>query len=85
VLESGGGLLVDPDDEEAVVEAARQLAESSELRERLGAAARSYAESAFDIEAIGERFARVLASVAGADRLHRELVADPAGDRVRST
>jgi putative colanic acid biosynthesis glycosyltransferase WcaI len=60
---SGAGMRVDPDDAESLVEGARRLLEDAELRERLGAAGRAYAERTFDIEAIADRFESVLESV----------------------
>ena len=60
---SGAGLRVDPDDAEGLVEGARRLLDDAELRERLGAAGRAYAERTFDIEAIADRFESVLESV----------------------
>ncbi len=60
---SGSGRLVDPDDGEAFVAAARELLANSDLRARLAASARRYAESTFGIEPIGDRFEAVLISV----------------------
>jgi putative colanic acid biosynthesis glycosyltransferase WcaI len=65
VAASGAGVLVAPDDADGLIDGARMLLADAELRRRLGAAAREYAESAFDIGSIGDRFERVLLSVAG--------------------
>ncbi|MGN6869082.1 MAG: glycosyltransferase family 4 protein [Solirubrobacteraceae bacterium] len=59
VLDQRVGLLVDPGDERALASALRRLAEDPELRERLGAAARSHYESRFR----PERLLRDLESV----------------------
>jgi colanic acid biosynthesis glycosyl transferase WcaI len=63
VEESGAGLLVEPDDADALVEGARRLLDDPELRTRLGAAGREFAERRFDIGTIADRFEEVLASV----------------------
>ena len=60
---SGAGVLVDPDDGEGLVAGARRLLDDAELRERLGAAGRAYAERKFDIRTITDRFEEVIASV----------------------
>ena len=49
VESSGGGLLVEPDDAGGLVEGARRLLADDELRARLGADGRAYAERTFDI------------------------------------
>jgi len=66
VESSGGGLLVEPDDADGLVDSARQLLADDELRARLGAAGRLYAERTFAIGAIADRFDDVLASVVSA-------------------
>ena len=66
VESSGGGLLVEPDDAGGLVEGARRLLADDELRARLGAAGRAYAERTFDIGTIADRFDDVLASVVSA-------------------
>jgi putative colanic acid biosynthesis glycosyltransferase WcaI len=57
---SGGGLTVPPKDSSAFVAAAERLHGDPELRQELGRRARAYAETAFDIEAITDRFEEVL-------------------------
>jgi glycosyltransferase involved in cell wall biosynthesis len=59
------GLVVAPDDVEGFVAAGRRLLDDAAVRENLGANARAYAERAFDIEAITNRFEEVLSEVAG--------------------
>ena len=63
VESSGGGLLVEPDDAGGLVEGARRLLADDELRARLGADGRAYAERTFDMRTIADRFEDVLASV----------------------
>ncbi|MBA3717025.1 MAG: glycosyltransferase family 4 protein, partial [Actinobacteria bacterium] len=63
VESSGAGVLVEPDDAEGLVEGARRLLGDADLRARLGAAGRAYAEKTFDIAAIGDRFEEVISSV----------------------
>jgi len=63
VESSGGGVLVEPDDPAGLVESARRLLADGKLRDRLGTAGRAYAERTFQIEAIGDRFESILASV----------------------
>jgi glycosyltransferase involved in cell wall biosynthesis len=58
------GIVVEPGDEDAFVAAADALLDDPELRSRLGSAARAYAEEAFDIQRVGDRFEAVLVQVA---------------------
>jgi putative colanic acid biosynthesis glycosyltransferase WcaI len=60
VVECGAGLVVEPNDLAGFCAAARKLAESAELRQQYGAAARHYAEANFDIERITDRFEAIL-------------------------
>ena len=57
---SGGGVAVPPKDPSAFVAEAERLHRDVEGREELGRRARAYAEAAFDIEAIADRFEKVL-------------------------
>jgi colanic acid biosynthesis glycosyl transferase WcaI len=57
---SGGGLVVDPNDSEAWVRAARRLISDPSLRAHLGNMARSYAERTFDIAKITDAFENLL-------------------------
>jgi colanic acid biosynthesis glycosyl transferase WcaI len=61
VERSGGGVVVPPRDRSALIAAAEDLLADRERRAELGNAARAYADSTFDVEAIAERFERVLA------------------------
>lgn len=60
VVECGAGLVVEPNDLAGFCAAAKQLADSPELRQQFGAAARKYAEANFDIEQITDRFEAIL-------------------------
>jgi glycosyltransferase involved in cell wall biosynthesis len=60
VMESGAGLVVDPTDIRGFCAEAQRLIDSPLLREKLGRAARQYAESHFDIQRIGDQFEAIL-------------------------
>jgi len=62
VVESGSGLVVDPDDQAGWVAAARELAADGDRRAGMASNARAYAEQAFDIERITDEFEAVLTS-----------------------
>jgi glycosyltransferase involved in cell wall biosynthesis len=64
--EAGAGMVVDPLDGDAFLNAARRLVDDSSARAGHGAAARAYAEQTFDIDAIADRFATVLQRAVGA-------------------
>jgi glycosyltransferase involved in cell wall biosynthesis len=66
-LEPGRDLLI-ADGAEAFADAAVRLLGDRELRERLASEGRSAAAARYDWRALGDRFARVLESVAGAGR-----------------
>jgi glycosyltransferase involved in cell wall biosynthesis len=53
--------VVAPSEPDRFLSAARELRHGTELRERMGTAARAHAERAFDIEAITDRFLEVIA------------------------
>ena len=57
---ASAGIVVDADDTEAFLAAARRLVEDSQLRRRLGSAARTYAEATFDRRRIAARFEEAL-------------------------
>jgi glycosyltransferase involved in cell wall biosynthesis len=57
----GAGLVVAPSDESGFVEAGLRLAHDPSLRAQMGAQGRAYAETAFDIESITNRFESILA------------------------
>jgi colanic acid biosynthesis glycosyl transferase WcaI len=59
------GMVVAPGEPDQFMAAARQLRSDAQLRGRMGASARSHAETAFDIEAITDRFERVMAQAVG--------------------
>lgn len=60
VVRSGGGVVVPPGDPEAMVGAAGALRADPERRAELGRNGRAYAEAAFDLSAIADRFEEVL-------------------------
>jgi glycosyltransferase involved in cell wall biosynthesis len=60
IVRAEAGLVVAPGEPHRFLAAARQLRHSTELRDRMGASARAHAESAFDIEAITDRFLDVM-------------------------
>lgn len=59
VDESESGLLADPHDAVQLVAHATRLRNDGALRDRLGANARAYAESKFDVEGVAEKFERL--------------------------
>ncbi|TMK85412.1 MAG: glycosyltransferase family 4 protein [Actinobacteria bacterium] len=70
VERSGGGIVVDPSNRGAFVDAVRRLLADENLRVRLGGQARSYAEKFFPIDRVASRFEEVLTAAAG--RLSRQ-------------
>ena len=60
VEQSGGGVVVPPQDPEALVAAAVALRADAGLRRELGRQARAYAETVFDVAEIAGRFEQVL-------------------------
>jgi len=62
VERSGGGLVVAPKEPRALIAASGTLHTDDALRAELGRRARSYAEAAFDLERIADRFEQVLES-----------------------
>jgi glycosyltransferase involved in cell wall biosynthesis len=62
IQESGGGYAIPVGDDRAFVDAVQQLVDDEELRGEVGRRGRMYAETAFDIRKIGERFERILES-----------------------
>jgi glycosyltransferase involved in cell wall biosynthesis len=68
VQRSGGGVLVDPGDEAALVAGAARLLADVDLREELGRRARRYAEATFDVASIGDKFEAILDPRASRER-----------------
>jgi glycosyltransferase involved in cell wall biosynthesis len=62
---AAAGVVVTPGEPEQFLAAARQLRADPEQRGRMGASARAHAETAFDIEAITDRFAAVMDAALG--------------------
>lgn len=63
IAHNRAGLVVPPSDKAAFIAAAEKLAGDASLRASLGKNALDYADRTFDIEAIGARFAALLARV----------------------
>jgi colanic acid biosynthesis glycosyl transferase WcaI len=61
LLENGAGLVVRPDDTDALASAAMRLAADPDLRRQLGQNGRNYAEARFPITVIADTFGRLLA------------------------
>ncbi len=61
VLREGAGMVVDPGDPEGFAAAAERLLADAGLRRRMGESGRAYAEKAFDIDSITDRFENLLA------------------------
>ncbi len=59
----GAGIVVSPRDLPALVESGRALMADPDRRQAMGRAARSYAESAFEIRAIADRFEAIVRGV----------------------
>jgi colanic acid biosynthesis glycosyl transferase WcaI len=57
------GLVVDPGNADEASAALSKLLTDSNIREKMGAAARSYAEQVFDVEAVGDLFDSVFRAV----------------------
>ena len=61
----GAGLVAPPGDAPAFVDSVLSLLGDADRRDRLGAAGRAYAERAFDIKAITDRFEAILTEAVG--------------------
>jgi len=65
VENAGAGICVPAGDKEAFVAEAERLRNEPQTRASMGAAARTYAESAFNIAAITDRFEKMLVNASG--------------------
>jgi glycosyltransferase involved in cell wall biosynthesis len=65
IIRTGAGLVVEPGDNVGLVAAARQLLADPQAMASRGAAGRAYAEQAFDIVPIADRFETTLARAIG--------------------
>jgi colanic acid biosynthesis glycosyl transferase WcaI len=65
VIESEGGVVVEPGAADEFISAARKLSDDAQLRESLGACAREYAVKTFDIRRVADAFESVFESVVG--------------------
>lgn len=68
VTDAGAGMVVEPEDLDGLVRAARALLDDGGWRATLQANARQYASRAFDIARIGDRFEAILGRRAGVAR-----------------
>jgi colanic acid biosynthesis glycosyl transferase WcaI len=57
---AGAGLVVAPGDADGAAAALQELLSSAQVRERMGTAARRYAERTFDVTRVGDRFESLL-------------------------
>jgi glycosyltransferase involved in cell wall biosynthesis len=71
IRESQGGTVVPADDAGAMAEAVMTLLADDQLRARYGARARQYAEQAFDISKIADRFERLFERLRSGTPRHR--------------
>jgi glycosyltransferase involved in cell wall biosynthesis len=60
VSRNNAGRVVEPTDTEGFLAAAGELLDDEDLRARMGADARAYAEATFDLEQITDEFERIL-------------------------
>jgi len=77
LTDKGAGLVTDPADSAAFIAAAERLVAAPDLRRRMARNARAYAQKAFDITAIANRFESVVdaaSPVAGMARAQPRLV-----------
>ena len=65
IKQSGGGIVTEPSDRDGFADAAERLLQDPAFALQLGRNARGYAEAAFDIEAVADRFERVCRQVVG--------------------
>jgi glycosyltransferase involved in cell wall biosynthesis len=63
IATAGSGVTIEPDDADGFVAASRRLLDDPDVRHDLGAKARAYAERAFDVQAIGDRFEAILTDI----------------------
>jgi colanic acid biosynthesis glycosyl transferase WcaI len=67
IAQNEAGLVAEAGDVDAFLAASRRLADDPALRVRLGRNARSYAERAFDIDEIANKFEQVISKVLGSE------------------
>jgi colanic acid biosynthesis glycosyl transferase WcaI len=83
VRRSGGGVLVEPDDEGNLVANASRLLADDSLREEFGRRARRYAEENFDVADIGDKFEAILAPGARGEGWNETAMRQQRGSEVR--
>ncbi|MEB3980337.1 glycosyltransferase family 4 protein [Mycobacterium sp. 663a-19] len=67
---AGAGLVVAPENADSAAAALRNLLADADARDRMGTAARCYAERTFEVKRVGERFESLLSDIAGALASH---------------
>jgi colanic acid biosynthesis glycosyl transferase WcaI len=73
IREAGAGVVVEPEDIEGFVAAARHFAKNDDAAERAGAAGRAYAEANFAIERVADKFEAVFSrAIRSSDRSDRD-------------
>ena len=82
VIESGAGMVVDPEDTNAFVDSAISLLHNPGLRESMSNNARAYAESAFEIESIAVQFERILNGYPAIWHTHQQKTIIGSGTRI---
>lgn len=65
VLEANAGVVIDPADREGAIAAMTELLSDPAQRERMGVAARIYAETTFDVKLVGDKVEALLRGVRG--------------------
>jgi glycosyltransferase involved in cell wall biosynthesis len=70
ILREQTGLLADPVDPVSLADAAETLVGSPRLRAEMGARARAYADSAFKIDLVADRFEHVIGRVLSHENTH---------------
>jgi glycosyltransferase involved in cell wall biosynthesis len=63
IKDNGAGIVVSPEDEDSFVGAAHKLVADTKTRDKMGKAARAYAEKAFDIDLIRKRFETIFTDI----------------------
>jgi len=73
--EAGGGLVIEPENSEALAQAVTQLATSSELRQVLGQKGRQYVQQRLSRRMTAETYIHVLEGLLGASRASNVVAA----------
>jgi glycosyltransferase involved in cell wall biosynthesis len=73
IQESGGGYAIPVGDDSAFIDAVQRLVDDDNLRREMGRRAREYAETAFDIRKIGQRFEEILTAAYSKHKERRRI------------